>query len=858
MVIECCHPSVPVLNEIPQIGMNTSATHRRPGAFSPHPLSSPALHGYSQSTDPSESDSSSSSPVAALAVNKRSPHPQQQPQTGRRPPIPSGSSNASSTSVNNFTRPSIVHTSSEQPVRRNSPFLSDLQKHKRQHSQGFFEPSLPTANLAEQATMTNLTASQIAAQAAMQHQASSQQAKYRSQMAPGQQSSQEPAVGRRKPPLLLNTDTTKKVGGVEPAKQEQYQNGLIGGHSAAATAANAAFPRNVQLSPGLTTFQSPVEKQHTLKNERSKIKLFSKPKQHGTINTKDMVHSSEVPLNSPKLAGSSGAKGLSKMVNPSMTSLTDSIASGPSSFYKANNNSTSALLPLDRQVAPDKEKPHKHHFLSRQKNKFKDRIGDDHATSVPSASSNSKPLDQNAAQALYSLPPPSPGPSMTSFSKSVSGLDLRHGGRALRERKKEEKAFTAHQASDPKRADAERNDWNLSSSFSSLATPSLLSQVPTSSTPTFGGLSYFNAGDALASQVGLQGLGLSNMSPEDAWDVLKVKLFVVFEGEDLRIPVEDSNRLVTIHIQHCIHKQVPTAITQDIRDLLQTGFKSLNNTLEGIPDHRLVPALVDVWLFVFGTVLPQMQAVFLPLDIEYKEHSRQMTARTAAEFWGVNPRSTDDAFGKEFDVRHIVLLSFRDHVILPHHDSLKATFSRLSLESINASVTLVSTSPDLRASARPDTAGSLDPGMASFNSQGSTLLGDGSGSRSRAASNLSAPELPPFTPSRFPPAPAAAGPPASAPAANSSQITETVARMLQCVSVLGSLQSGDEAQAKMEGLAKELKLNWLGRGRTGRNRRGFVGARVPPPPPPAVRRHASSLSQSQSQSQSQGDGDGSS
>lgn len=44
---------------------------------------------------------------------------------------------------------------------------------------------------------------------------------------------------------------------------------------------------------------------------------------------------------------------------------------------------------------------------------------------------------------------------------------------------------------------------------------------------------------------------------------------------------------------------------------------------------------------------------------------------------------------------------------------------------------------------------------------------------------------------------------------------------------VGAGGAGDEvAQAKMEELGKGLKLNWLGRGRTGRNRRGFVGARV--------------------------------
>jgi len=51
------------------------------------------------------------------------------------------------------------------------------------------------------------------------------------------------------------------------------------------------------------------------------------------------------------------------------------------------------------------------------------------------------------------------------------------------------------------------------------------------------------------------------------------------------------------------------------------------------------------------------------------------------------------------------------------------------------------------------------------------------------------------------------------------------------MSVLASVGvggGGDEsAQSKMEELTRGLKLNWLGRGRTGRNRRGLVGARVP-------------------------------
>ncbi len=55
--------------------------------------------------------------------------------------------------------------------------------------------------------------------------------------------------------------------------------------------------------------------------------------------------------------------------------------------------------------------------------------------------------------------------------------------------------------------------------------------------------------------------------------------------------------------------------------------------------------------------------------------------------------------------------------------------------------------------------------------------------------------------------------------------------MLQCMSVLtgvGVGGGGDEGSQKgMEELTRGLKLNWLGRGRMGRDRRGLVGARVP-------------------------------
>ena len=556
---------------------------------------------------------------------------------------------------------------------------------------------------------------------------------------------------------------------------------------AATSAANAAYPGAPQLSPGLTSFSEfSVEKDGKQKSDR-KLKLFSsRPKHIGIPSYKDAM-GKERPLPSPGKVTSPPTL-LSSKMNASSTSLAESIStSAGGSIYGMANSSTSTLVPSDRQKAEDKEK-HKHHFLSRQKHKLKDKM-DDHSTlNLSSASSNSKPIDPMAPNTLYNFAPASPGLSQGAFSKSTTGFDLRHGGRALREKKREEKAA----AMPDSRTD--KPEWPFG--------PPSATNASILSAPSAQDLGQAN----------LQGFGVSNMTSEEAWDFLKAKLLIIFEGEELRTPVEDLNRLVSVHIQKCIQKRAPSIITEDLDDLLLTGFLSLDQTLKGVPDDKLVPYLVEMWLFVFGTVLPYIQAVFLPLDLEFKGHGSVMTANQAADFWGLELGKADP--DSELDIRRFVLLSYRDNVILPRHDTLKAIFSRLSLESINVGVDSPLPMPSPRGEMRPGTSGSLDPGLSSYNSQGSTLLGDGA--RSRATSNTSAPELPPFSPSQR-----------RTQQLDSSKVTEMIGRMLQCMSVLSSLRSDDDAQEKMEDLTKALKLNWLGRGRTGRNRKGFVGARVP-------------------------------
>ncbi len=53
--------------------------------------------------------------------------------------------------------------------------------------------------------------------------------------------------------------------------------------------------------------------------------------------------------------------------------------------------------------------------------------------------------------------------------------------------------------------------------------------------------------------------------------------------------------------------------------------------------------------------------------------------------------------------------------------------------------------------------------------------------------------------------------------------TEVSARMLQCMSILATVLSSDDKQTRIMHLLKLMKSNWLRRGLTGKDRRGFVG-----------------------------------
>ncbi|KAL0470948.1 HbrB-like domain-containing protein [Neurospora intermedia] len=704
-------------------------------------------------------------------------------------------------------------------------FSGRVGAHSRKHSAnaGLFEPTLPstsTSNLDQiqaespklgptpSQAQRDMSASHIAAQAAVsksqltQQQQQPQQQQQQQQQAPpfahqhfvhlqhrqrsqtippsGEHHEQTSVANKRKsggpmsPPILSLTEASAPRDNVFGSQGNH--NGLAGNHTLAATAAaNVVFPRSAQSSPKLpaqptnplTPTPPPVAAEKpAVKSEKSKVKLFSRP---GKSSSK-AESSKEKPLPSPGKLGHAFSN--LQRANYSTTSLESNMQQP---FYAHGNSSTATIRPAEATEKEVKEKEKKHgHFLKRQKEKLIEA----YHLPLSSASSNSRPTDPTAPSSLYNFNlPTSPGPSSNAFK---SGLDLRHGGRALREKKNKEDKSLDDAASSYNPG----GDWPGPSSVSS-ATGNLASAL------------FHNE------PFDSQKFGLNNMTLDDAWPFLRAKLLVIFEAEDLRLPVEDLNRIVTMHIQYCISRRSPNIIIEDIRDFLTTGFSSLDQSLKKTPEDRLIPALVELWIFTFTSILPYLQAVFLPLDMEFAGNGPLMTPDQARDFWGGVPASYGLSISASsvLDIRRLVLLAFRDIVILPRYDTLKIMFSRLSLEFLPQSLAsmalsspvpvptsgfqntahnqggayqaALSTSPSQESQLSLSFAGSLpatmtlgmgagfgtapprpntsmsnpvpnvDPSYASYNSNGMGIAGGGgdtppgSGNRSRTISNVS-------------------------------------------------------------------------------------------------------------------------
>jgi len=137
----------------------------------------------------------------------------------------------------------------------------------------------------------------------------------------------------------------------------------------------------------------------------------------------------------------------------------------------------------------------------------------------------------------------------------------------------------------------------------------------------------------------------SEHSSEDLWPLIQAKTMTLFLGEGLTSPIEDMNILVARHLQYCKREDTVDMMIVGIHQLLDTGMRSLD--ISSPSDEKMIDRLVQVWIFFYSAILPYLQGIFLPIDI---------------------------------DIRKLAIIAFRDIIILPLKDRLQGVFSTIQPE----------------------------------------------------------------------------------------------------------------------------------------------------------------------------------
>ncbi|GLB37246.1 putative hbrB-like [Lyophyllum shimeji] len=172
---------------------------------------------------------------------------------------------------------------------------------------------------------------------------------------------------------------------------------------------------------------------------------------------------------------------------------------------------------------------------------------------------------------------------------------------------------------------------------------------------------------------------LASTSTSDPWGALHVHVLPLFNGEPLRIPIEDLNVLVKRHIQSVVSSSPSKALVtleSDAAELIASGMVTLNAKLMGIDDEKLVARVVEIWGFFWDQVLTYVEGVLLPLQTDSLLSSLYRTPKPQQGTKGSGSSSmSSSASSSSIDVRSVALRSFRDKVILPLFQRLYARLS---------------------------------------------------------------------------------------------------------------------------------------------------------------------------------------
>ncbi|KAF7977425.1 hypothetical protein HWV62_3572 [Athelia sp. TMB] len=156
---------------------------------------------------------------------------------------------------------------------------------------------------------------------------------------------------------------------------------------------------------------------------------------------------------------------------------------------------------------------------------------------------------------------------------------------------------------------------------------------------------------------------------DNPWGALHVHVLPLFNGEPLRVPIEDLNALVRRHVAGAVALapgRALAALEGDAGELVRSGMVTLNAKFVGVEEGRLLARVVDMWGFFWDQVLPYVEGALLPLQTD-----PLLAALYRKPHRGASPppepavSAMGSAAHPHIDVRTVALRAFRDQIILP-------------------------------------------------------------------------------------------------------------------------------------------------------------------------------------------------
>ncbi|KAI9510120.1 HbrB-domain-containing protein [Russula earlei] len=208
-----------------------------------------------------------------------------------------------------------------------------------------------------------------------------------------------------------------------------------------------------------------------------------------------------------------------------------------------------------------------------------------------------------------------------------------------------------------------------------------------------------NAGTSSTALATTSSITPPNLIPGSAgdnpWGTLHVLVLPLFNGEPLRIPIEDLNQLVKRHIQSVVSNSPARAVgtlESETSELVGSGMDTLNGKLAGVEEDKLVGRVVELWGFFWDQVLPYVEGVLLPLQTDSVLSSLYRTPKTHRNSSptrqnGKGPSSMPSytlSTSSHIDVRTLALRSFRDRIIFPIAPLLNARLNILKQEGLSS------------------------------------------------------------------------------------------------------------------------------------------------------------------------------